>query len=706
MLNAQQRSAVLASGKRVLVLAGAGSGKTKMIMQKIIYLIQEKGIDPSAIMAVTFTKNAALEMVDRLILANDTDGFYQSVLSNKALNFSTKDRLRKEKIKEYKWINKLTIRTFHSLAYSILRTYGSKEFDNKFKLLMDEKKNEHSELKSISADETQFEVVHKILINCCGQKDYILKFKRFIIDYFIDKIHIDNFESIADYNDGKYYTTLRGEKVRSKSEQYIADWLFRHNIKYQYEPKVQFSEFAFRPDFHLTQLDIFLEHVSELSSSDAKKKEQFESAGRLCCRTYEHMTRDTNHINLALDRIVKNRLPSLYEEEVALSYEEEMRGKQNEVADFLRQVLRILDLIQVENISLDKIKNIIEKEPHERVRLFFAVSLPIIEGYKNYCLDKSYLDFNTLLDTCIDLVNNQEDIRTLLHEKYKYVMVDEFQDVNKVQVKFLKTIMNKDAQLFCVGDDWQSIYGFRGSDLSFIVEFSRYFADAKIYKLTVNYRSTDYIVKASNEVISHNKYKVDKVIKSKKKSKAKIEVYSGTDLKDNISFVRDTVVELCQLGMPESDILVLYRRSKMYEPYRAEFKKMGLNIQGRTIHAAKGLEAKIVFVIGLTDGPGGFPDIWMADRIYQVLRPTSIDNLLEEERRLFYVAITRAQNSLYLITEIGNESRFIDEIPEEFKAVYTTPIHAKSSIVTCEKCKHVIDKSYKFCPHCGFGLEK
>ena len=86
-LNDQQRAAVLSEEKRILVLAGAGSGKTKTLLQKIIYLIEEKGVSPSSILAITFTKNAANEMIDRLILGVDKTGVYQSILSNKKINF-------------------------------------------------------------------------------------------------------------------------------------------------------------------------------------------------------------------------------------------------------------------------------------------------------------------------------------------------------------------------------------------------------------------------------------------------------------------------------------------------------------------------------------------------------------------------------------------------------------------------------------------
>jgi len=102
----------------------------------------------------------------------------------------------------------------------------------------------------------------------------------------------------------------------------------------------------------------------------------------------------------------------------------------------------------------------------------------------------------------------------------------------------------------------------------------------------------------------------------------------------------------------------------MYAEYRKRFKDEKISVSAKTIHASKGLEAKAVFILGLTDGSGGFPDVWLSDRLFQIIKESDHDNLLEEERRLFYVALTRAQNELYLISEKGNESRFLEEIPE------------------------------------------
>jgi DNA helicase IV len=219
----------------------------------------------------------------------------------------------------------------------------------------------------------------------------------------------------------------------------------------------------------------------------------------------------------------------------------------------------------------------------------------------------------------------------------------------------------------------------------------------------MNYRSTESIVGASNEVIRYNKFKVDKQLYSLKKSRSKIHIYAGRDEDDNLDFVTEQVKMLQQQRKyTRDDILFLYRRSKMYHPYFERFKQEGIFVSGKTIHGAKGLEAKAVFIIGLTEGYGGFPDIWMEDRIYQIIKPARHDLLLEEERRLFYVAITRAKDDLFLITEKGNESSFLKEIPDNYTFRTSLPYKAVvEPIIQCVKCMQKMESHYKFCPFCG-----
>jgi superfamily I DNA/RNA helicase len=706
-LNDKQQEAVVSDEKRLLVLAGAGSGKTKTLLQKLVYLVEEKGVSPSSILAVTFTRNAANEMIDRLIISADRTGQYEKMLYDKRLKNEDREKLRFFEKKKYKWIDGLTIRTFHSFCYSILRNYGVSEFDNKFRLIGDEKKPEDDELSKHVAPETVFEVVHKLLIEQCADTDYLLRLKRYVLDYIIDKIHIESYKSRDLPKDGKYYTSLDGTKVRSKSEQFIADWFYRHNLKYEYEPLLNVKDFSFHPDFFIPAANLYIEHVSDKSAPIHEKEEQFRKGKLLLVKTFESMTKDSALFNHTLDSIVKNRLPEDYHKNVTLTYKEEFHGYHEDVKDLLTQIMRITDMIKVENTELERVLKNAGKDQHERVRNFYELAIPIVQKYIDYCIDKSYLDFNDLISRTILLIKNHSDIANKFRNKFQYILVDEFQDVNNLQVKLLKLLLTDNTRLFCVGDDWQSIYGFRGSNVSYIIDFENHFKDAKIIKLNLNYRSTQNIVEASNEVIKNNKFKVEKEIHASKKSEHKIVVYAGNNEEENLQFCVRRIQELLAEGLTNEDILFLYRRSKMFFPYYTRFRKEGIKVQYKTIHAAKGLEARIVFILGLTEGYGGFPDIWLEDRIFQVIKKANHDLLLEEERRLFYVAITRAKDKLFLITEKGNESGFIREIPETFTVKTSIPINSVvEKVRLCGNCFSQLEKLWVVCPYCGFKLSE
>ncbi len=705
--NERQKEAITTEDPRVLVLAGAGSGKTKTLLQRIQYLIDKKEVRPSEILGITFTRAAANEMIDRLIISADTSGQYEKILSDVRQPRYELDKTRRSFTLKHKWISGLTIKTFHSLCYTILRQYGANEFDNKFRILLDSKTDNDEEFINATAPELAIDVMQKILIERSKSNEFLLDFKRYILDYYVDKRHLKEgpHKDLNAYT--KDFTTLDGTKVRSKSEQYIADWLYRHSIKYKYEATLTVENFSFRPDFFIPSANLCIEHVSDKSYPMADKLKEYKRGGLHCVQTHDRITKDTSLFNHELDRIFAGRLPDDYHSKIVLNFSEELKGYLGYVKDCLTQVLRVMDMIKTEGLSVEEIQLNSSRDQHERVRSFYGLALPLIEDYSKYCVNKSYLDFNDLISTTISLCRNNPDILQMLQSTFKYILVDEFQDVNNLQVDLLNLTLTPESRLFCVGDDWQSIYGFRGSNVNYIIDFQKHFPGSRLIKLDTNYRSTTNIVEASNEVIKYNKYKVDKEIFAFKKSTTKIRVFAGSSKEENAKFTAEEVSSLYEQGFGVDDILFLYRRTKMLEPYREEFNARGMKLKGKTIHGAKGLEARIVFIIGLTDGPGGFPDVWLMDRIYQTIKKSDVNLLMEEERRLFYVALTRAKEKVYLLTEKGSESRFLDEIPDgliEKKSSEFKPI--VEEVETCKNCNCKLDESFTFCPYCGMKINK
>jgi superfamily I DNA/RNA helicase len=486
--------------------------------------------------------------------------------------------------------------------------------------------------------------------------------------------------------------------------------LYRHNIPFEYESQLQAADFSFHPDFYIPAANLYIEHESNLSKSMPEKIQQFEKGGIPYAITKEEDARDSTIFSQKLEYILKGRLPADFTRTRQLTYHEEFKAIMQEVREFIGTAIRIMDMVKVENLAWDTILEKAAADQHERIREFYALAYPLIEKYIAYCVNRSYLDFNDMILRCINAFRHQPEILKQYQSQYKFILVDEFQDVNNLQVELIKMLLTDQTQLFCVGDDWQSIYGFRGSNVSYIIEFEKHFSNALLIKLNLNYRSTDHIVGASNEVIKNNKFRIDKVVQSTKHSEHKIVVYTGNDELDNVEFCVKTIQDLIEQGIPQEEILILYRQTKMFRPAQYSGKpsladalrKMDFRVPAKTIHSSKGLEAQVVFILGLTEGSGGFPDVWMEDRLFQVVKKADKDQLIEEERRLFYVALTRAKEKLYLITEKGNESMFLKEIPETYTVKTHQPIKPLTeTIPICSKCFSQLEKLWIVCPYCG-----
>lgn len=701
-LNQKQKEAVLSDHPRLLVIAGAGAGKTKTLINKILYLIFEKNIDPSSILAITFTRNAANEMIDRLIMYSDQSGHYKKFIENKKNHSEQKDKTRKDYVKKYKWLSNLTIKTFHSFCYSLLRTHGAKNFDNRFKLLVDKNIIDESIDDLKMSYESPKQIVNKLLKDLSNDKEYLVVLKQYILDYYVYKIHKGMDKS--PYPEGLLYTTLRGEKVRSKSERLIADWFYRHEIDYVYEPRVNFTgDFTFHPDFFIPEANIYIEHLTDLSYPIKDKEEQFKIGEQTLYKTYENMTHDIRRFYSVLESFVQGRINKKIKAETILRFEDEFCSYAKELNLFIDEALRVFDKIKVVDLDFNDVFLKGKSDKHERVSEFYRLLEPLYLNYRTFCVENSYLDFNDLILEANKALNEYADIKEFYGNKFKYILIDEFQDVNSLQVKLTNHLLKDETQLFCVGDDWQSIYGFRGSDVGFIIDFEKQYNNTKTIRLDINYRSNDTIVKASNNVISHNKFKIQKEIKSFNSQNKRINLYlAQLEEEDGVDRVSEKINQLSDKGYPKEEILVLYRRHSVFTPYYDRLKQLRNKFTHRTIHASKGLEAKFVFIIGLTGSDYGFPFLMESDRIHQIFKPVNANLLLEEERRLFYVAMTRAREQLYLITEKGNESEFIKEITDEYldRENFMT-LEFDTQVRICSNCRYELHSIFKFCPICG-----
>ncbi|MBQ7240720.1 MAG: UvrD-helicase domain-containing protein [Bacilli bacterium] len=226
---------------------------------------------------------------------------------------------------------------------------------------------------------------------------------------------------------------------------------------------------------------------------------------------------------------------------------------------------------------------------------------------------------------------------------YKHIIIDEFQDSSLIRLNLIKEIIKyTNAYLFVVGDDFQSIYRFSGSNLNIFLNFNKYFEDAKYYYLKYTYRNSNELIHVSTNFIMKNKKQLRKNIVSNKNVDKPIKIMINYNLKE--------VLEITG----KENVLILGRNNKDIENIEFQNKM--------TIHKSKGLEEENVILVNSDDFPSGIKE----EKIFKLIQKDKEYIPYEEERRIFYVALTRTKNYIYIIVN-NKKSIFIKELIHNYK---------------------------------------
>lgn len=272
------------------------------------------------------------------------------------------------------------------------------------------------------------------------------------------------------------------------------------------------------------------------------------------------------------------------------------------------------------------------------------------ENYNNYLINNNKLDFDDLI-----IKSKEYDLSYL---NYKYVIVDEYQDISKQRYLLLKKIVdNCNSNLIVVGDDFQAIYGFAGSDIKYFTEFSNYFQNPEILKITSTYRNSQELINIAGKFVMKNKLQIQKKLISKKRLKNPVIIINYKNE------LRALIYTLNKIAKENSkDILILARYNYDFSLLNNKiFKRVdtttymykNIKLKTLTVHSSKGLGYENVIILKVNKNH--FP-------------ATKSDTDYHEERRLFYVALTRTKNKVYILT--NNKSKFIKEIRLYSKSTY------------------------------------
>ncbi len=252
----------------------------------------------------------------------------------------------------------------------------------------------------------------------------------------------------------------------------------------------------------------------------------------------------------------------------AYGYSSDQILKESEKYNIVQEIVSNIpdfasNIATVTNNIIEEISKL--KQERIDIRFFYSkicssdIFRKIYQIYENKISSIRKIDFDDMLLMTYDLLNQRQDIRKLCSMKYKYILVDEFQDINNIQYMIVKLLLNDSKNITIVGDDDQSIYSFRGARPDIMLNFDKDFHNCKKVILDINFRSSSQIVEASSKLIKHNKLRFDKVISSYRGNGKNVDILKFKNLNDEVKTIIEDIRDYLKLGYRYNDIAILYR---------------------------------------------------------------------------------------------------------------------------------------------------
>ena len=341
-----------------------------------------------------------------------------------------------------------------------------------------------------------------------------------------------------------------------------------------------------------------------------------------------------------------------------VTYEELLKGK--ELINIKKTIQTFINLYKANDYPLDFFCKLDDKQYHN----LLCIIIDIFILYKKELSSQNLIDFDDMISLATKQVKQYG-----INRNYKYIIIDEFQDTSLVKLNLIKSIIEKTgAKLFCVGDDFQSIYKFTGCDLDIFLNFSKFIGPAKILKITNTYRNSQNLADIATTFILKNKYQIKKHIISKKYRYKPIKIINHQPnilekLLDHL--IKNNEKNILILGRNNKDIYKYLTPNLKLKDNKIIYNNKDINIKYLTIHRSKGLEEECVILINLYDDILGIPcKIKNAEILSLINKQDKYP--FEEERRLFYVALTRTKKDIYLICPL-KLSIFVKELEHDSK---------------------------------------
>lgn len=702
-LDSEQRTAVISNKDNVLIVAGAGAGKTTTMAAKVKYLVEKQGVKPEEIIVISYTNKAINELRERIN--------------------------RKLKIP-------VNIATFHAFAFDIIKKtkdtapsilYSSYNYISDYleKVIF----NDPQLLRKLVLFLGYYFDLNEEMFKYNTLNDYIEA--KAVQDYETLKSGLGEYVKSVSNQRERFQKTIRGEYLRSAQEVQLANFFYLNSIDYEYEKiypiTIARSKKPYTPDFFLKQgeHEAYLEHfgVTENHLHTLYTPEQLDKYIKsINFKRHVHATNKTTlletyseyndgrslmeHASDVLKAngfVLKPRDPKEIYQKIVET------GKDKYVYKFIFFMKEFIELYKTKGLKSGGFDELRRKTDNVRSLMFLDIAEGVYENYQECLKSKNEIDFADMINDAADFLSSPN--YSSFHLPYKYIIIDEFQDIAKQRFDFAKILAQKtDAKITAVGDDWQSIFAFAGSDITLFTKFIQLMGSGEELKITHTYRNSQQLINIAGNFVQKNSNQIKKSLISPKDLADPVKIIDYDDNFKTMKALADKTTEVVgeiYKRNRNADILLLGRYN--FDMYKLSLS--GAFVEGSahrvictaypdakltflTTHSAKGLGYDEVIIVNMIEGRFGFPSQIENDPIMKLVVSEDRGINFSEERRLFYVALTRTKNNVYLMTPKSKPSRFVLELIKDHNIKHAHDLSLE------------INEKYRYkCPECGSPLK-
>ena len=633
-LTDEQARAVATDEDVSMVLAGAGTGKTSVITGKIAHLVRNRGVVPGSILALAFNRDAAKEIRERL--PEDLSG--------------------------------VQVSTFHSFAFHLLGELTGKA----------------PSVSKLATDSFAFQkAIDNILTEMMADREFAGSLVTLLTSEYaayIEPFQFGTEKEYREYVQGTEPRTVNGELVKSLEELAIANFLASHRVSYHYEKEYEFRTVTpqhrqYQPDFYLPDYDIYLEHFAVDEKGDPPTGWINYSKGMTWKRAIHEQFQTALIETYSWERSRGVLLSNLEKKLIQLGVRlepvpiEELVQQLSETRIHWLAVLigTFLNHAKSGNMSEGKIRAAARNRgDRSRTDHFLKIFTEVRRRYEALLQAQGAKDFHDLINEASEYAHSGE-----WNNPFQYVLIDEFQDISNGRMNLAKALRKPGVAYFLVGDDWQSIYRFAGSYVGLLDQCDQHLGHTQRVNLTQTFRFGERIAAPSTGFIQQNPEQTKRELNALDSDcDHGITVIAHENAVEGVKRALQSIDEVRESRSESVRVLGRYRKSARSLSERT--KQRGVQIKYGTVHSAKGLEADHVVVVDLKDDRRfGFPSQMDDDPLLTIVMPPIHGGPypFAEERRLFYVALTRARRGAYLITDPKRPSYFVRELTRDYPGI-------------------------------------